>query len=717
MDIIEKLSQEFKISKGIAGNITSLLDNDNTVPFIARYRKEATNSMNDEDLRNFDERYTYLKNLGDKVDEVLRKIEEQGKLTEEIKTSLLKAETLQEVDDLYKPYRQKRKTRASVARERGLEPLADAIYLDEIKGSVLKFAEDFIDPEKDVLDAGAAISGACDIIAENISDTADFLKKIRALTYANGVLHAKAQKDEDSVYSMYYGYTEAVSKIARHRVLALNRGEKEGFLNVSLEVEEGLILHTLESVTVEQENEECAALVKAAAADSYKRLIAPSIEREIRNLLTDSAAEGAIKVFAVNLKSVLLSPPLKDRVILGLDPGYRTGVKFAVIDETGKDLEVGVIYPTPPKEDLIGAGKKVKELILKYQIGAIAIGNGTASKETESFVRDLLEEISSDAFYFIVNEAGASVYSASKLAQKEFPDYDVSLRSAVSIARRLQDPLAELVKIEPKAVGVGQYQHDMPQTRLAEALSNVVEDCVNRVGVDLNTASSELLSYVSGINQAIAKSIVAYREKKKRIKSRDELLEVPRLGVKAFEQCAGFLRIPEAENILDNTGVHPESYAAANIILKKLGYSEKDVRENNLSDVRHRSELYGEKKLAMEANVGEYTFKDILEELAKPGRDVRGEFEKPVFLKDVKELSDLKEGMILTGTVRNVTDFGAFIDIGVHRDGLCHVSELTTKFIKHPSEVVSAGMRVKVKVLSADSEKNRLSLSMKGLNS
>ncbi len=716
-DIVAQLTEEFNLKPFQVQNTVKLIDEGNTIPFIARYRKEVTGELNDQVLRELYERLVYLRNLDERREDVRRLIEEQGKLTEEIVKSLDKAVTLQEIEDIYRPYKVKRKTRASVAREKGLETLATIIYSQlPSKTSLNEIAARYIDAEKGVSNTDEAIAGALDIIAEEVSDNAEFRKVLREIIFNNGLVVSSGKKDEDSVYRMYYDFKEPVSKIARHRVLALNRGEKEDFLNVRIDVNEDLCLNFLKSNTVKNTNPEMTKYVVSAVEDSFKRLIFPSLERDIRNQLTELSEDQAIKVFSENLRNLLLQPPVKDRVVLGLDPAYRTGCKLAVVDETGKVLETTVIYPTPPVNKVEEAKNKVKELIQKYKVDIISIGNGTASKESEIFVADLLKEIDRKVYYMVVSEAGASVYSASKLGADEFPDFDVALRSAVSIARRLQDPLAELVKIDPKAIGVGQYQHDMNQKRLDESLGGVVEDCVNNVGVDLNTASAPLLSYVSGISNTIAKNVVEYREENGKFKARNELKKVKKLGNKTFEQCAGFLRITDGGNILDNTSVHPESYKAAKLLLENMGYSLEDVKDKNLAGLDTKVAQAGISPVAEKLGIGVPTLKDILNELLKPGRDPRDELPKPMLHSDVLNMEDLKAGMILTGTVRNVADFGAFVDIGVHQDGLVHISQLADKYVKNPMDVVAVGDIVKVKVLEVDVDRKRISLTMREIN-
>lgn len=716
MDILKRLSQELNLKEEQVKNTVALIDDGNTIPFIARYRKEATGSLDDTVLRNLFDRLNYLRNLEARKEEVRAAIEGQGKLTEEIIEALDAAQTLTEVEDIYRPYKQKKKTRASVARERGLEPFADLIYEQrkEYDKPLPEIAAEYIDEEKGVNSAEEALAGACDIIAENVSDSAEFRKEIRKTTFDFGIIKTKQDKEEDSVYSMYYDYEEKVSKIPDHRILAINRGEKEEFLKVSIEAPKDAICNYLFDKTITEYKSPARPYVEGAVLDAYDRLIAPSIEREIRSDLFDKASEGAIVLFSDNLRHLLLSPPLKGKTVLGLDPGYRTGCKLAVVDKTGKVLDTAVIYPTMKQEYKIEEAKKiVSRLIKKWGVNVVAIGNGTASKESEIFIAELLKETGTDCKYTMVSEAGASVYSASKLAADEFPDFDVTQRSAVSIARRLQDPLAELVKIDPKSIGVGQYQHDMKPARLDEALTGVVEGCVNSVGVDVNTASHSLLSYISGINAASAKNIVKYREENGEFKTRDELLKVPRIGAKAYEQCAGFLRVPNGDNVLDNTGVHPESYPAATALLDHFGLTADDVTKGQVADLPELVKEEGSKKLCEQLGIGAPTLADIVKELVKPGRDLRDDFTPPVLRDDILDMNDLKEGMELTGTVRNVIDFGAFVDIGVHQDGLVHISQISNKYIKHPSEVLSVGDIVKVKVLSVDTAKKRIGLTMK----
>ena len=773
MDIVKKIAAELEIRPQQVEAVIKLIDEGNTIPFIARYRKEAHGSLNDEQLRNLSERLTYLRTLEEKKEQVLATIEEQGKLTDELKAQILAAETQVLVEDLYRPYRPKRRTRAIIAKEKGLEPLAQIILAQEVTEPLETIAEQYVSEEKEVKDVADAIAGARDIIAEQISDNADYRKYIRDITREEGILTSTAKDEKaQSVYEMYYEYQEPVKKIAGHRVLALNRGEKEKFLVVKLEAPEERILTYLCKKTITEENEIVTPVLEEAVTDSYKRLIAPAIEREIRNELTEQAEDGAIKVFGKNLEQLLMQPPIAGKTVLGWDPAFRTGCKLAVVDPTGKVLDTTVIYPTAPQNKVEEAKREVKKLIQKYGISLISVGNGTASRESEMIIADMLHEIKEPVQYIIVNEAGASVYSASKLATEEFPNFDVGQRSAASIARRLQDPLAELVKIDPQSIGVGQYQHDMNQKKLGETLSGVVEDCVNKVGVDLNTASASLLEYISGISKVIAKNIVTYREENGKFTSRKELLKVPKLGPKAFEQCAGFMRILDGKNPLDATSVHPETYDAANALLDKLGIDTEELKKIQTEAAKQQSplakkktapkkkkqqfvvrnthtafgaafaEAFGsidlpsgeteetptenkasgslqkrvkdKKKMADELGIGEITLVDILKELEKPARDPRDEMPKPILRTDVLEMKDLKEGMILKGTVRNVIDFGAFVDIGVHQDGLVHVSEMSDKkFVKHPLDVVSVGDIVDVKVMGVDLKKQRIQLTMK----
>lgn len=712
MDIIAKISEELGIKRHQTEAAVKLIDEGNTIPFIARYRKEATGALNDEVLRNLFERLTYLRNLEERKETVLSSIEEQGKLTEELKTQILAAETMVLVEDLYRPYKPKRRTRATIAKEKGLEPLANLITLQMLTTPLAQEAAKFIDPDKGVETADDAIAGAKDIIAETISDEADYRTHIRELTMKKGRMISTAKDAEaESVYEMYYEFDEPVAKLAGHRILAINRGEKEKFLTVKVEAPVEDILRYLEKKMITRENAQTTPVLKEVVEDAYDRLIAPAIEREIRNDLTERAEDGAIRVFGKNLEQLLMQPPIAGQVVLGWDPAFRTGCKLAVVDPTGKVLDTTVIYPTAPQNKVEEAKAVLKKLIAKYHITLISLGNGTASRESEQVIVDLLKEIPVKVQYIIVNEAGASVYSASKLATEEFPNFDVGQRSATSMARRLQDPLAELVKIDPKSIGVGQYQHDMNQKKLDETLGGVVEDCVNKVGVDLNTASASLLEYISGISKVIAKNIVAYREENGRFASRTTLLKVPKLGPKAYEQCAGFMRIGDGKNPLDATGVHPESYAATEQLLERLGYTLEDVKNRKVEGISKKITDY--KKLAGELGVGEITLQDIVKELEKPARDPREDMPKPILRSDVLEMKDLTPGMVLKGTVRNVIDFGAFVDIGVHQDGLVHISQMSDKFIKHPLEVVSVGDIVEVKVMSVDLKKQRIQLTMK----
>ena len=716
MDINQKITEELGVKKWQVDAAVKLIDEGNTIPFIARYRKEAHGTLDDEQLRKLYERLTYLRNLEEKKEQVLASIEEQGKLTPELKAQIVAAETQVLVDDLYRPYRPKRRTRATIAKEKGLESLAVLISLQNSKEPLEKEAEKYVSEEKGVKNVQEAIDGAKDILAENISDEADYRKRIRDLTFKKGTL-VSAAKDEkaESVYEMYYDFTEAVSKVAGHRVLALNRGEKEKFLSVKIEAPEEEILRYLEKKVIRRDNPYTTPVLKEVVADSYQRLIAPAIERELRNELTEKAEDGAILVFGKNLEQLLMQPPIVGQVVLGWDPAFRTGCKLAVVDPTGKVIGTTVIYPTAPTtpKKIQAAKDLLKKIIPKYHISLISLGNGTASRESEQFIVELLKEIPEKVQYVIVNEAGASVYSASKLATEEFPKFDVGQRSATSIARRLQDPLAELVKIDPQSIGVGQYQHDMNQKKLGEALGGVVEDCVNKVGVDLNTASAPLLSYISGISGTLAKNIVAYREENGKFENRKELLKVTKLGPKAFEQCAGFMRIQGGTNPLDGTSVHPESYEAAGKLLEKQGFKPEDIAGGKLAGLSLTIKDY--KKLAEELGIGEITLRDIVKELEKPARDPRDEMPKPILRTDVLDMKDLKEGMILKGTVRNVIDFGVFVDIGVHQDGLVHISQITDRFIKHPLEAVSVGDVVDVKVMSVDLQKKRIQLTMRGI--
>ncbi len=721
MNIINELAKEFNLKISQVEATVGLIDDGNTIPFIARYRKEMTGSLDDETLRNLDERLKYLRNLEQRKEEVKKLIEEQGKLTPEIELALQNAQILTEVEDIYRPFKPKRETRGSLARKRGLEPLATLIMEQRpsYSPSIEEVAKDFVntsaeDKKMHVKSVEDALNGAKDIIAEDISDNAEYRKEIRALTFNHGVVVSKKAKEEESVYEAYYEYSESVKKIPGHRILAINRGEKEEFLKVNIEIDSAIILNYLLDEILTNPKSPARDYIQSAVVDSYDRLIAPSVEREIRTAIFDEASEGAIKLFSENLKNLLMGAPLKGKTVLGYDPGYRTGCKLAVVDKTGKYIDWDVIYPTKPKEDIEGSTKKVERLIRKYGVDVVAIGNGTASKESEIFIAGVLKGMGNpNVKYIVVSEAGASVYSASKLGTEEFPDFDVTQRSAISIARRLQDPLAELVKIDPKSIGVGQYQHDMKQARLDEALGGVVEDCVNKIGVDLNTASYSLLSYVAGINIGIAKNIVKYRDEEGEFTKRSQILKVPKLGDKAYQQCAGFLRVPGSKEILDNTGVHPESYASAKALLAKFDYTMDDVANSNLKDLRQKCAKYGTKKLAEELGIGEPTLMDIIGELEKPGRDIRDSLPLPILRADVLGMEDLKPGMEMTGTVRNVIDFGAFVDIGVHQDGLVHISEISDKYVKHPSDVLSVGDIVTVKIKSVDLGKKRIALTMK----
>lgn len=712
MDIIKAIASELNVRNNQVEAAVKLIDEGCTIPFISRYRKEATGALNDEQLRNLDERLKYLRNLEDKKAQVIASIAEQGLLTDELKNQIEKADTMVAVEDLYRPYRPKRRTRATIAKEKGLEPLANVILLQMTGEPVVKTAEEYVSEEKDVKTPEDAVAGAKDIIAESISDNADYRTRIRELTFKEGVLTSAAKDAEaKTVYEMYYNFSEPAAKMAGHRILAVNRGENEKILTVKIEAPVDKILAYLEKQIIVRDNRYTTGIIKEAIEDSYERLIAPSIEREIRNQLTETAEAGAIKVFGKNLEQLLLQPPITGHVVLGWDPAFRTGCKLAVVDATGKVLDTTVIYPTAPQNKVTEAKAVLKKLIKKYNVTLISVGNGTASRESEQVIVELLKELDTPVQYIIVNEAGASVYSASKLATEEFPNFDVGQRSAASIARRLQDPLAELVKIDPKSIGVGQYQHDMNQKKLGEALEGVVEDSVNKVGVDLNTASASLLEYISGISKAIAKNIVTYREENGRFDNRKQLLKVAKLGPKAFEQCAGFMRITGGSNPLDATSVHPESYDAAAQLLKKLGYSMEDITSGGLKGLSGKVGNVG--GMAKELEIGELTLKDIIKELEKPGRDPRDEMPKPILRTDVMEMKDLTPGMVLKGTVRNVIDFGVFVDIGVHQDGLVHISQITNKkFIKHPLEAVSVGDIVEVKVLSVDEAKKRIQLTM-----
>lgn len=713
MDIVKQLSEEFGLRADYAKNIVELIDDGNTIPFIARYRKEMHGSCDDQVLREFSERLAYLRNLGKRKEEVLSAIGEQGKLTDELSEAIAAAKTLAEVEDLYRPYKQKRRTRATVAKEKGLEPLAEIIFAQQIKtGDISEIAAPFISEEKEVGSVDEAVAGASDIIAEIVSDNAEVRKKLKNIVHRLGTVVSSGDSEKDSVYRNYYDYSEPVEKIPSHRILAILRGENEEMLKVRIDCSDATCLNAVYSEFV-KEKSIFTDIVKNACADSWQRLLQPSIEREIRNELRDRAYEQAVKMFGLNLRHLLMQPPVKDKVVLAVDPAYRTGCKIAVVDSTGKVLDTGVIYPTPPQNKTEEAEKKILAWIKKYGVDCISIGNGTASKEAEIFIANTIGKADRSVSYAVVNEAGASVYSASRLGAEEFPDFDVSVRSAVSIARRLQDPLAELVKIDPKSIGVGQYQHDVPSAQLDEALRSVVEDCVNSVGVDLNTASPSLLFYISGLSASVAKNIVLYREENGSFRSRAELRKVPKLGPKAFEQCAGFLRIPGAENELDNTSVHPESYECVRSLLGLFGYKLSDISSFSDGRLRREAEKFGKAATAEKCGVGLPTLEDILNELEKPGRDIRDDLPAPLLRTDVMDINDLKPGMQLKGTVRNVIDFGVFVDIGVHQDGLVHISEISNKYIKHPSEVLSVGDVVSVTVLSVDPEKKRISLSVK----
>ncbi len=715
MNIIETLATEFKLKPEQVEKTVELIDEGNTIPFIARYRKEDTGSLDDSVLGDLNDRLTFLRNHEKRKEEVSALITAQEKMTPEIQAAIDAAKTITEVDDIYRPFRPHRKTRASVAREKGLEPLAELLMaqLPKYEPSIDEQAAGFIDEEKGIASVEEALQGARDIIAENISDNAEFRKTIRALTFEHGTLTSKQAKEEDSVYAQYYEYSEALKKVLPHRVLALNRGEKEDFLKVSVVIEEEIVLRAIRAEILLGNGSPATEHVEAALTDGYERLIAPSIEREIRSDIFDNACEGAIKVFADNLGHLLMQSPLKGKTVLGFDPGYAHGCKLAVVDKTGKVVDTGVIYPVKPREEIEKSKRIVKNMISKHHVDVIAIGNGTASKESEMFIANLIKEIPEDVKYIVVSEAGASIYSASKLAAEEFPEFDVMQRSAVSIARRLQDPLAELIKIDPKGIGVGQYQHDMKQARLDEALGGVVEDCVNAVGVDVNTASYSLLAYISGINTASAKNIVKYREENGEFSARAQLLKVPRIGAKAYEQAAGFLRVPGGKEIFDNTGVHPESYEAAEKLLALFDYTRADVQAGNLKDLGEKVKQAGATSVSEKLGIGLPTLQDIISELQKPGRDIRDTLPPPVLRDDILSLEDLKPDMELTGTVRNVIDFGAFVDIGVHQDGLVHISQLSNRFVKHPSEVVKVGDVVTVRVLSVDVPKKRIALTMK----
>ena len=716
MDILKQITEEFKLKDEHAKNIVSLLDEGNTIPFIARYRKEMTGHIDDQVLRELADRLTYLRNIEKRKAEVTASITEQGKMTDEIASALDKAETLTEVEDIYRPYKQKKKTRATIAIAKGLEPLADILFVQNVKeGTAEDLSKPFVNEELGVKSEKEALAGAQDILAERLSDDAELRKKLRRIYLKNGEISSKLQKAEEDgakTYEMYADYSEPVAEIKSHRVLALNRGEDEGYLKVKVTIDDDFAVRVCE-VGFVKEGSVTTPCVKAAVADGYKRLVQPSIEREIRNYLTENAQEQAIKMFDVNLRPLLMQPPVKDKVTMGFDPAYRTGCKIAVVDGTGKVLDTTVVYPTPPQNKKEEAKKTLEKLIDKYKVDVISIGNGTASKESEIFVSDMVKDYGGKVTYAVVSEAGASVYSGSPLAAKEFPQYDLTLRSAISIARRLQDPLAELIKIDPKAIGVGQYQHDMPAARLDAVLDGVLEDCVNSVGVDLNTASPSLLSHVAGLNGAIANNVIAYREENGKFTQRKQLLKVPKLGAKAYEQCAGFLRIRDGKNILDNTAVHPESYEATEKLLALFGYTDDDVKNRNLKDLPEKIKKYGEKKAADECGLGVPTMNDIVTELLKPGRDVRDSLPKPELRSDIMDINDLKVGMELTGTVRNVIDFGAFIDIGVHQDGLVHISEISDGYVKHPSDVLKVGQVVKVRVLSVEPKKNRIGLTMR----
>lgn len=712
MDILKQLCAELQVREDYGENIVKLLDEGNTIPFIARYRKELHGEMDDQRIRQFAERLEALRAIEQRKSEVSRLIEEQGKLTEELTEKINAAKTLTELEDIYRPYRPKRRTRASIAREKGLSPLAELILNQEFKGDITAEGEKYVDEEKGVASAEDAINGAKDIIAEKISDNADYRKEIRRMTYMNGVVVSRKGKEEIETYQMYFEFNEPVNKIADHRILALNRGEKENALTVKIDMDEDMV-HSFLGRKLLKKDGTLHSLVTESFEDSYKRLIAPSIENEIRNMLTERAETGAISLFSVNLKNLLLSPPVKGHVVLGVDPGYRTGCKLAVVDSTGKVLETGVGYFTLEHHDKAKAKIQLKRIIEKHNVTLVSIGNGTATGESERFVAEVISELDRKVQYMVVSEAGASVYSASKLAAEEFPDYDVSLRSAVSIARRLQDPLAELVKIDPRSIGVGQYQHDCNQKQLSSALGGVVEDCVNSVGVDLNTASAPLLSYVSGVNGTVAKNIVEYREANGSFKSRKELLKVAKLGNKAFVQCAGFMRISGGKEFLDNTSVHPESYDAARELISVCGYTDAERAKGVFADIAKRTAQMDKQQLCSELKIGEPTLNDIVSSLQKPGRDPRDELPKPLLRSGCMSLEDLKEGMVIDGTVRNVIDFGAFVDIGVHQDGLVHISQIANRYIKHPTEVLSVGDIVKVKVLSVDIKTKRISLTMK----
>ncbi len=712
-NIIRQLCSELGIKEWQAENVIELIDGGNTIPFIARYRKEVTGSLDDTALREFSTRLVYLRSLSEKKADIIRLISEQDKLTPELEAAIQSAATLSELEDLYRPFRPKRRTRAAIAREKGLQPLAELLVSGT--NSPENDAAAYINSENGVETAEDALNGAMDIIAEDISDNADFRKALRGIAYDSGVIETKAAKEEDSVYSNYYEFSQPVSKLPPHRVLAINRGEKEGFLSVKLSVDEEGSVKYLIKHTAPKKALASAEYVSRAAADAYKRLIEPSLATEIRNSLTEAAEESSIKIFSKNLTGLLMQPPVKGMTVMGFDPGYRTGCKVAVVDPTGKVLDTGVVYCTLPKHDKVLAEKVLTDMINRHNVNIVSIGNGTASKESEIFIAELIKKLDRTVYYVMTNEAGASVYSASELAAAEFPEYDVALRSAVSIARRLQDPLAELVKIDPKSIGVGQYQHDMNQKKLGEALSGVVESCVNTVGVDLNTASPSLLSYIAGINKTVAKNITLYREENGSFRSRKQLMKVPKLGAKAFEQCAGFLRIPDGDNYLDNTSVHPESYKAAQALIEELGFTEEDVRSGKLGDIKNRVKKVGTTQLASSLGIGEITLSDIIDSLLKPGRDPREELPQPTLRSNILSINDLQPDMVLDGVVRNVIDFGAFVDIGVHQDGLVHISQICDRYIKHPTDVLSVGDNVKVRILDVDTKKNRISLSMKGI--
>ncbi len=721
MDITKKITNEFNLKEQNVVNIIALLDEGNTIPFIARYRKEMTGHIDDQILREFADRLEYLRNLEKRKEEIEKAIEGQGKMTEEIRQALINAETLTEAEDVYRPFKQKKATRATVAIEKGLEPLAKILLEQNLKsGSVEELAVSYIDPDKKVESAQDALAGARDIVAEWVSDNAELRKKLRKIFLKNGIIYSKLTKKEGDgalTYENYADYDESVAEIKSHRILALNRGEDEGYLKIKVEIDKDFGIRVCETFYV-KEGSITTEQIKIAVADAYDRLIKPSIEREIRGVLTESAQEQAIKMFEVNLKPLLMQPPLKNKVTMGFDPAYRTGCKIAVVDQTGKFLDKTVVYPTPPQSKVEEAKLKLIQMIKNNKVDVISIGNGTASKESEMFVADMLKEVNvgdRKVVYTVVNEAGASVYSASKLGAEEFPDFDVSERSAVSIARRLQDPLAELIKIDPKSIGVGQYQHDMPKARLDSVLNGVLEDCVNAVGVDLNTASASLLGFVSGLNKSIVKNIVEYREKNGKFSERAQLLKVSKLGEKAYLQCAGFLRITDGSNILDNTGIHPESYGAVTKLLQLFGYSDQEVK-GGIKDLPNKVKAFGAEKVAEYCGIGVPTLNDIVNELIKPGRDIRDSLPQPVLRADIMDINDLKEGMVIKGTVRNVIDFGAFVDIGVHQDGLIHISEISDSYIKHPSEALKVGQSIEVMVIGVDLKKNRIALSLKRLN-